>query len=168
MQIGAVTRRIGPAAAALVALGALVASGAACARGTPESYRSAVIDRRGDLHLIRATGADVVRPKRAGQVSFEQPRISGDGRTAGWLETYPDPAAAASTPLADVLVIYRAGRIVRIISTPQIFWSWRFAGGDRNVVACTGPTHRGPVSCATHRIATGAVLAGSADAIGRS
>jgi len=149
-------RRIGT----VLALITLVTISGLRADGRTESFRSAFIDERGQLHLAYAAGADIVATKRAHQLSFEQPRVSGDHHTVGWLETYQDPGSTAfATPIADSLIVYRAGRIVRIISTPQVFWSWRFANRDEDIVSCTGPTHGGATDCTTRSIATGLVKA---------
>ncbi len=146
--------------AVIFALWTLVAISGARVDAKPELYRAAIVDERGNLRLIEANGTTVAVSKRPNQVTFEQPRVSDDHRTIGWLEADHDPGSDAfATPVADRLIVYRAGRIVRIVSTPQIFWSWRFADHDQKIVACTGPTHGGASNCTTRNIATGIVTA---------
>jgi len=127
----------------------------------PKSFRSAFVDERGRLHLVHTAGADEIPSNRPDQITFEQPRVSHDRHTVGWLETYQDPGSTAVSLIAVNLIIYRTGRIVRIVSTQQVFWSWRFADRDQDIVACTGPTHGGATSCTTRNIATGIVTARS-------
>jgi hypothetical protein len=124
-------------------------------------YRDVRVDQSGQLHIVLDTGKEVLPAKLSNQVAFSEPLISSDHRTAGWLVDYPYPGAPDGYPMDPIpgrLVLYRSGRTLRIFSTEQVFWSWSFVDGGRDVAFCTGPTHGGAALCELHGVTSGRLL----------
>jgi hypothetical protein len=128
-----------------------------CARPDIPQYHSVTIDQNGQVHIVLASGRQILPPKLPGQTSFSDPLLSRDHRTVGWLADYPDPDA--SYPYSGELVLYRSGHLLRKFSTEQTFWSWRFANGDRDVAYCDGPLHGGARKCDLRSLKSGHLLA---------
>ncbi len=127
---------------------------------TAQTYRSAEIDLHGKLTIISTSGAKIIPPMLDGQQSFGAARISPDNRTVGWLALYPYPFAGGNqSPIASKLLIYREGRVLRTISTDQVFWDWRFEDHGRKVAYSTGPTHGGAAECVLFDIDAGKTTA---------
>jgi hypothetical protein len=130
-----------------------------------QTYRSTVVDRSGKLTIISTSGSRIVPPLLKGQEAFQAARISPDHRTVGWLVLYPSPtsgndtAYARQNPIAGKLVIYRGGRVLRAISTDQVFWDWRFEEQGHSVAYSTGPTHGGAEECVLLDVVTGKPVA---------
>jgi hypothetical protein len=124
-------------------------------------YRSAQIDREGQLHLLLASGRQFVPHRLKGQVSFSHVSISEDGHTAGWLVGYADPGATSdkADDLSGTLVLYRNGHQLRRFDTEQVFWDWKFVDRGGKVAYCTGPTHGGAADCLLRDLQTGKVTA---------
>jgi hypothetical protein len=126
-------------------------------------YRSVAVDSAGRLHIVLESGAEVRPPKLRGQVSFGDPAISPDRRTAGWLVLYPYPGPQGASyrrdPIAGDLVLYRSGRVIHRFRTEQTFWDWRFQDAGRRVAYSTGPTHGGAAVCVLRDVETGQILA---------
>jgi hypothetical protein len=124
------------------------------------TYKAVTIDGKGQLVIELALGGKVKPPKLPNQIAFEDPRISPDGETVGWLADYPFPGATnyVADPISGNLVLYRAGHIVQHFPTGQVFWSWKFADSYK-VAYCTGPTHGGAGECDLRDIASGRILA---------
>ena len=122
-----------------------------------EAFRSAALDAQGQLHIVLSSGKELLAPRRKYQVSFSSPLISPDGKTLGWLVNYPYPGTTSPSvdPIPQTLVLYRTGRVLRTISTGQVFWDWRFYHGSRDIAYCTGPTHGGGGECVLLDIASG-------------
>jgi hypothetical protein len=119
-------------------------------------YRSVSLDRDGQLHIVLDSGKEVLAPKLKGQMAFDDPYISPDRRTVGWLTLYPYPGQA---PLAGRLVLYRGGKVLQNISTgPQVFWDWQFQDGGKRVAYSTGPTHFGAALCSLRDVDTGKII----------
>ena len=100
---------------------------------------------KGPLHRCRCSdaydsGKQLLPRKSRGQVAFEQPVISADRRTIGWLAMYPDPTTTyyEGAQLPFQLVIYRAGRVLHTFTTEQVFWDWQFQDGGRRVAIRPG------------------------------
>src|SRR5258706_1233902 len=80
--------------------------------GSPD-YRSASVDKTGQLHVILDSGKEVLPKKIQGHVAFGSPLVSPNHRTVGWLVLYADPSYVnhVSHPLPLKLVIWEAGRV---------------------------------------------------------
>lgn len=92
------------------------------------------------------------------QVGIEADQTAEDGQTVGWLVDFADPDN--SSPDAEILVIFRAGRIIRRFGTGQVFWSWGFYKQSEQVAYHVGPTHGEESShCELHDVKTGRLLA---------
>jgi hypothetical protein len=124
-------------------------------------YRSVSVDQSGQLHIVLDSGKEILPPKTPGQVSFDSPMISFDGRTVGWLVMYPDPTITdyQGAQIPGRLVIYRAGRVLHTFTTEQMFWDWQFQDGGKRVAYSTGPTHGGAAECVLRDVDSGRTLA---------
>jgi hypothetical protein len=90
------------------------------------------------VHLVRRGGKEITIPKERDQVSASSPRIAEDEQTAGWLIDYEN--CCTSYPIPLTLVIYRAGRIVRL--RPGLMISaWRFLERGKKVAVSSGTVH---------------------------
>jgi hypothetical protein len=129
--------------------------------GYAADYRSVSVDESGQLHIVLDSGKQILPPKAQGQVSFADPAISPDRRTAGWLAMYPDPTIAddARGQLPFSLVIYRGGRVLHTFNTGQMFWDWQFQDGGKRVAYSTGPTHGGAAECVLRDVDSGRTIA---------
>ena len=122
-------------------------------------YRSASVDRSGQLHITLASGRQISAPKLRDQEGFDSPLISLDHLTVGWLAIYyPDPTNRG-LQAAGKLVLYRAGRILRSFSTEQTFWGWEFQENGKRVAYSTGPTHGGAAECVLRDVDSGRIIA---------
>ena len=126
-----------------------------CAQSGTPLYRSAMIDQNGQLHILLASGRQILPPRLPYQVAFSNPLLSRDHRTVGWLADY----SGDSYPYSGALVLYRFDHLLRKFSAKQTFWSWRFANGDRDVAYCDGPTHGGASECDLRSLKSGNLLA---------
>jgi hypothetical protein len=124
-------------------------------------YRSTSVDQSGSLHIVLDNGKEILPTKMPDQVSFGNPSISPDRRTAGWLVLYPDPGVSyyRGAELPGKLVIYRAGRVLHTFTAEQMFYDWQFQDGGRRVAYCTGPTHGGAAGCVLRDVNSGRTLA---------
>ena len=85
-------------------------------------------------------------------------KVADDRHTRGWVILSANPAG--TSPIATQLRMVRDGRVVRIFTTEQVFWSWGFEPGSKRVAFHTGPAHGEPTShCELHDIATGTLVA---------
>ena len=133
---------------------------AAASQAESQIYQAVGLDSAGQLSITQTSGTVFDAPVLPDQVSASQPRISEDHRTVAWLANYADPPVpSGGDVIAGRLVLYRAGRVLRTYATDQVFWSWHFVHGSRDVAFCTGPTHGGADTCELHRVETGALLA---------
>lgn len=127
------------------------------------TYKSTSIDEGGSLHLFLASGQDVLAPKENGQVGFETPSISSDGKTIGWLELYPFPRINNKSydpgPVSGVLILYRNRHIIQRFKTEQVIWGWHFWHGGNEVAYSSGPTHGGATQALLLDVTSGKVLA---------
>jgi hypothetical protein len=128
--------------------------------GSPE-YRSASVDKSGQLHVILDSGKEVLPKRIAGQVAFGSPLVSPDHRTVGWLVMYPDPSYVnhVNDPLPVKLVIWEAGHLLHTFTTEQVFWDWQFLESGKRVAYSTGPTHGGAAEFVLRDVASGHVVA---------
>lgn len=85
-------------------------------------------------------------------------KSADDHRTRGWLVPSADPDGSA--PIATRLRIERDGKLVRVFTVQQVFWSWGFEPGSKRIAFHTGPTHGERSShCELHDLATGKLVA---------
>jgi len=108
-------------------------------------YRSVTVDRNGQLHIVLESGKEIMPPRIRGQKSFDEPAISPDGRTVGWIAVWRNQNPNF-TDLPLELVIYRTGHILRRIRG-GFFWDWRFEADGKQVAYSTGPQHGGAAVC---------------------
>ena len=120
-------------------------------------------DENSDVHVVLDHGHEALVPHRQNQTGIEDAKIAADGRTAGWLVLYPNPANDARTKFDDIsgsLVIWRGGRIIRTFDTRPTYWSWAFVRQGDQVAYHSGPLHEGPSShCELRDVNTGRLLA---------
>jgi hypothetical protein len=123
-------------------------------------YTSATVDSAGQLHIVLNSGKEILPAKLKGQVAFDSPALSPDGRTVGWLALYPDPTVTyyKGATLAGALVIYRAGRVLHTFTAAQVFWDWQFQDGGKLVAYSTGPTHGGAAECVLADVDSGKIV----------
>lgn len=125
-------------------------------------YQSTSIDRSGSLHLFLGSGQNVLAPREKGQVGFEAPSISSDGKTVGWLELYPFPRIKNKGydpgPIAGALIMYRNGHIIQKFTTEQVIWDWHFWHGGNEAAYSSGPTHGGAAQAFLRDVTSGKVL----------
>jgi len=109
------------------------------------------------LVLHSATG-DVRAPRVGDQQGFDAPRLSPDGRMAGWLAL--ERACCESYPLPTSLVLFRNGRIVRRFGDGLVISSWAFADGGNAVAYSQGTAHSATSTLyVLRRVADGRLLA---------
>jgi hypothetical protein len=139
----------------------LIAVTSLCVGQTVQRYSSVRIDSNRDLHIVLATGREVIPQMEKGQISYSEVSISADHTTVGWLADYPDPTVTyyRGATIAGELVLFRSGRFLRRIPTDQVFWDWKFVDQGRKVAYSTGPTHGGAAECVLRDVDSGAVLA---------
>lgn len=105
-------------------------------------YRGATLSADGGVTLVLHTDhGGVLAPRTArGQYGFQNPHVSPDGRTVGWLELVP--VQGMDGPISGDLVLFRNGRVVRQFSPDGVvIWKWAFADGDKAVAYVTGSLH---------------------------
>ena len=130
----------------------------------PETYQSAVVDASGQLHITTDSGKELMPRKLPDQLSFEDPKISPDHQTVGWLVMYPFPTPdndekyGRDRAIAGKLVIYRAGHVVHVFPTEQVFWAWYFLD-SKSVAYLTGPTHGNAGPYLLRDISSGKIIA---------
>jgi hypothetical protein len=92
----------------------------------------------GTVHIMSASGDDMVPPKEKGQVGCSDAKISPDKRTAGWLVSYEN--CCTSYPIPLTVVLFRSGKVVQRIAPGQMVYDWHFWKND-SVAVSDGPTH---------------------------
>jgi len=130
-------------------------------RNSPlQRYSSVTIDGKRQLHIVMATGREVIPPREKGQVAYGKVSISTDHTTVGWLVQYPNPSVAyyKGATIAGELVLFRSGKVLRRFQTDQVFWDWKFEDGGRKVAYSTGPTHGGAAECVLREVESGTML----------
>ena len=150
------------AAISILLVAVLVDLSAAKPRSTKTILR-VYADKNSDVHIVMNNGKEELVPHQRDQTGIEDAKISPDGRTAGWLVSYPDPSSSQAYKFEDfqgALVIWRNGKIVRTFDTGPTYWSWAFAHGADQVAYHSGPLHEGPSShCELRDVNTGRLLA---------
>ena len=116
-----------------------------------------VYAERNRVHIVYASGRDVVVAGQPGQAGVDSIQTAA-GRTAGWLALYDNPDGGS--PVAETLVLWRAGKVIQRFQSEQTFWSWSFYAGDEQVAYHVGPTHGESSShCELHEVSSGRKLA---------
>jgi hypothetical protein len=146
---------------ALVVTSHLIASQTGQRNSSLQRYSSVTIDGNRQLHIVMATGREVIPPREKGQIAYAKVSISTDHTTVGWLVEYPDASVAyyKGAAIAGELVLFRSGKIFHRFQAVQVFWDWKFEDGGRKVAYSTGPTHGGAAECVLREVESGAVLA---------
>jgi hypothetical protein len=107
--------------------------------------------------ITLANGEKVRIPQERGQVGISAALVAPDG-AAGWLVEYR--TEAVSYPIAETLIIWRAGKIIRRFPAVQAFYSWTFYAQGTQVAFHVGPLHGETKShCELHDSANGRLLA---------
>jgi hypothetical protein len=133
---------------------ALLPSGMVC----QERVLSVSTTLGGSARITLPSGGIVSVPKERGQSGVSDGRTAPDGRTAGWLVQYR--AGDVDYPISGTLVIWRAGKIIRRFPTGQVFYSWVFYAGGKQVAYHVGPLHGESKShCELREIENGRLVA---------
>src|SRR5690349_2214916 len=137
--------------------GALLIPFLVCMVALPQGERVTVSGTPdGAAQITRPDGRKAVVPKEYGQVGIREAQVAADG-TAGWLVEYN--VDGVSYPISGKLIIWRDGIIVRRFDSGQVFYSWAFVGGSKQIAYHDGPLHgEGASHCELHDVATGRVI----------
>ena len=121
-----------------------------------QGSRPSVAARAGAAEIILPDGRRFVAPKEKGQVGISEAQVAADG-TAGWFVEYN--VDGVSYPISGMLVLWRAGKIVRRIQSQQVLYSWAFYDGGQQVAYHDGPLHGETAShCELHDVGTRRVI----------
>ena len=125
--------------------------------GAPgQSARPSVDVRSGAAGITLPDGQRFVVPKEKGQVGISQAQVAADG-TAGWFVEYN--VDTVSFPISGMLVLWRAGKVIQRFQSEQVFYSWAFYAGGKQVAYHDGPLHGETAShCELHDVTTGRVI----------
>ena len=124
-----------------------------------QRYRSASVDNQRQLHIVLETGKEILPRKFPGQTSFDDPKISPDSRTAGWIVSYANPNREGFADISLELVVFRAGRILHRFNREFFFWDWEFQAGGKQAAYSLGPPHGGATECVLREVDSGRVIA---------
>lgn len=103
------------------------------------AIRAYVDDADGRVHIVNRVGKDIGIPKEKDQVRCDSPRVAEDQQTAGWLVDYEN--CCTSYPIPLTLVVYKSGRIIRLIQPGLMIFDWRFVEGARKIALSSGTVH---------------------------
>lgn len=135
---------------------------------TGQDARPVISSRSGVAEITLPDGRKFVVPKETGQVGISEAQLAADG-TAGWFVEYK--VDGVSYPISGMLVLWRAGKIIQRFQSEQVFYSWAFYAGGKQVAYHDGPLHGETAShCELHDLATGRVIDkwdGDLDAAGK-
>ena len=106
-----------------------------------ETYKSAEIDSNGSLVITRTDGKTVVIAKKRGQSSFIDPVVSEDGTSVATRAGFRSCCASYDVPME--LLIFRNGRMLRLVGWGLPIFHWRFVGGGNRVAFGEEPVHFG-------------------------
>ena len=113
---------------------------------------------QGSARITLPTGEIVTVAKERGQVGVSEGRTAQDGRTVGWLAQYS--AGDVDYPISGTLVVWRGGKIIRRFPAAQVFYSWAFYAGGKQVAYHVGPLHGESKShCELHDVESGRLVA---------
>jgi len=131
----------------------ILTSAASATTGLARVY----LDAQETVHVVEASGREVLAPKVKDQVSAGDPKLAEDAQTAGWLVNFEN--CCTSYPIPLTLVIFRDGRIRREIRPGLMIYDWDFRESGGNVALCQGTTHGNVVpNCVLYRALTGKKL----------
>ena len=120
-------------------------------------YTGAEIAGDGRSLLLRTLSGTEPAPALPEQVAFSAPRVSLDGRYAGWLALFPN--CCTSYPIPLVLVVIGPGRSLHRFEGSQATFAWCFAASGREVVYRRSALHGpGPEYFERRRIEDGVLL----------
>jgi hypothetical protein len=103
------------------------------------TYRSAVIDTSGQLHLTTTEGKTITPPRDSDQVSFASAAISASRRSVGWLALYPNCCTSYPIPLK--LVVRMPGRVRVFDGSGFPIWRWAFVDDAKLIAYRQAPVH---------------------------
>ena len=111
----------------------------------------------GAAQITLASGKKMTIPKERAQVGISEPQTAPDGRTVGWLVEYDD---GVGYPVSQMLIVWKASKIIRRFPDDQAFYSWTFYAGGKQVAYHVGPFHGEQNShCELHDVETGRLIA---------
>lgn len=123
------------------------------------TYGSVRLDASGQLHIKTVNDREVLAPRLPHQSQFGAPALSPNRTTVGWLAEFEDTSSPSPIdPDAFTLVLYRNGRIFRLISGDPIIWDWKFERDGKIVAYSTGSRHGGANECLLVDVDSGKVL----------
>jgi hypothetical protein len=151
VKAGGSMRRAIQFAFVMLALGVFPGIGNVHAEVKTKTVISASVGKDGLVHIRRRDGTDFVAPREKSpvplteldnmQVSVEAPVVAQDGRTVGWLVNFPN--CCTSYPIPLLLVIYRDGKILRLITSEAGLpvFKWVFLGNGSEVAYVASTVH---------------------------
>lgn len=125
--------------------------------GTPgQDALPKFVDRAGVAEITLPDGRRFVAPREKFQVGISEAQAAADG-TAGWFVEYK--VDGVGYPISGTLILWRAGKIIQRFQTEQVFYSWAFYAGAKQVAYHDGPLHGETAShCELHDVVTGRVI----------
>jgi hypothetical protein len=130
-------------------------------RAQRQAIKRVYVSTDGNIHIVPHQGKEISATKTG---DGKDPKIAADRRTVGWLVTgrldpeHPDvghPEHLVS--VAEKLVIYRNGRVIRVIMPGGFIREWRFRNKGTQVVIYAGGLHFAG-TYALYEVATGREL----------
>jgi hypothetical protein len=121
-------------------------------------YRGATLARDGTALVLHTDRGDIAAPRTdADQQGFDAPRVSPDGRTAGWLVL--ESNCCTSYPLPTSLVLFRDGAVLHRFGEGMAIWAWAFdAGGQAVAYRQRAPHGASTIVYTLRRVADGRLL----------
>jgi hypothetical protein len=96
-------------------------------------------------------------PKGHFATAFLDPILAEDRQTLGWLVGYKDFSCAKDYPCPVDLVLYKDGRMTKILDT-NVIWGWKFLKDGAEVVLATGAAKGGIVGYTLYDVNSGDVI----------
>jgi len=91
-----------------------------------ERFRSVTLAPDRATLVLHTSHGDVQAPRTdPDQQGFDEPHVSADGHTVGWLVL--EANCCTSYPLPTSLVLYRDGKPLRRFAEGMAIWAWSFA-----------------------------------------
>ncbi len=118
-------------------LAAALLAVAASQAGEPPAFLKAYVGPDGLVHLVDGTRHDRTMAKETDQRAVSVPKVSADGRTAGWL--VEEDNCCTTYPIATRLVLQNT-RTRHVISNGFMLYDWCFADNTKVAVA-SGTVH---------------------------
>jgi hypothetical protein len=110
----------------------------------------------GAARITFSDGSKTAIPKERGQVGITDARIEANG-TIGWLAEFS--VEGVGYPVAETLVLWKAGKLLRRFPDDQPFYSWSFYAQGKQVAYHVGPLHGESKShCELHDVASGRLI----------